>query len=89
MANESEKMLLDKGCDKRNFFEKLFNVKGNHFWQTRARNRYGLSTYKVCLKCGKAKQRNDINQSPAFIDCERLKEFDDQFDKNNNYIFKH
>jgi hypothetical protein len=77
----------EKGCDKRTFFQKLFGSKENHFWQTRATNRYGLSTYEVCLKCGKARQRNAMGAVPQFRDCERLKEFDQQFDENGKYIF--
>jgi len=76
-------------CEKRNLFERIFNLEALHDWQSRAVNRYGLSTYEVCLKCGKAQQRNDYGKRPSFIPCERLPEFDSQFDKNGNYIFNH
>ena len=58
-----------------------------HNWQSRAVNRYGLSTYEVCLKCGKAQERNERHLDPTFTECERIKEFDDQFDKKGNYMF--
>lgn len=83
----SQKLKLDIPCSKRNFFERIFNWEPTHEWQTRAQNRFGLSTYEVCLKCGKAQERNDRGKSPEFIECERIAEFDDQFDENGKYIY--
>lgn len=58
-----------------------------HYWQARGVNRYGLETYRVCLKCKKAYVR--INK-PGFPEkweqCDRIKELDDQFDDKGNYI---
>lgn len=85
--NSVTKLKLDMPCIKRTFIERIFNWEPMHNWQTRARNRYGLSTYEVCLKCGKAQERNLPGQHPSFLECERIKEFDDQFDENGNYIF--
>lgn len=84
----NEKLMLNEFCSKRTLFERIFNLETNHNWQCRGRNRFGLSTYEVCLKCGKARQRNDMGKKPEFIDCERIEELDNQFDSNNNYIFK-
>ena len=75
---------IEPPCEKQNVFERAFNIEALHDWQTIAINRYGLSMYEVCLKCGKAQQRNDIGFEP----CERLPEFDSQFDDKGKYIFK-
>jgi len=79
---------IEPPCEKQNVFERAFNIEALHDWQTRATNRYGLSTYEVCLKCGKAQQRNKYGKHPDFIPCERLPEFDSQFDDKGKYIFK-
>lgn len=83
----STKIKLEIPCKKRTFIERIFNWEPMHKWQTRARNRFGLTTYEVCLKCGKARERNDRGKMPAFLECERIKEFDDQFDEKGNYIY--
>jgi len=57
--------------------------KHKHKWQTRARNGYSATTYRVCLKCGKSEHLKKFKFEP----CDRIKEFDEQFDKNNNFIF--
>ena len=86
--SRNEKIILNHYCIKRTLLERIFNLESIHNWQCRGRNRFGLSTYEVCLKCGKARQRNGMGKKPEFIDCERIKELDNQFDSNNNYIFK-
>ena len=59
----------------------FFNIfKHKHKWQTRATNKHGATTYRVCLKCGASQELVNFD----FVECERLKEFDDQFDENNN-----
>ena len=72
-------------CVKRNLFERIFFLNSLHNWQVRARNRYGLSTHEVCLKCGIARERNEQGKSPEFIECERIEEFDNQFNKKGIY----
>lgn len=60
----------------------------NHKWQTRGVNRYGLVTYRVCLKCGQAEERvNQPGEDDKFSTCERMPELDNQFDEKGNYIF--
>jgi len=84
---KTEKLSIKIWCEKRTFLQILLKIESLHNWQSRAVNRYGLSTYEVCLKCGNAIQRNKLNEYPTFIESERLKEFDDQFDKHGKYIF--
>lgn len=65
-------------------FKSLFH---RHKWQTRGVNKWNLSTYRVCLRCGEAQER--INQSfekEMFVPCEHIKELDNQFDSKGNYI---
>jgi hypothetical protein len=83
----TEKLPITIHCKKRTLLERILKIEPMHNWQSRAVNQYGLTSYQVCLKCGKARERNKINKYPTFIDCERIKVFDDQFDKNGNYIF--
>jgi hypothetical protein len=83
-----EKIKLNNNCKKRSFLERLLSVDGIHNWQSRATNRYGLPTYEVCLKCDKARERNERNDESVFSECERIKEFDDQFDAKGNYKYE-
>lgn len=56
-----------------------------HKWQTRGVNRYGIATYRVCLKCGKREQwYGGINGS--FNECERTLDLDSQFDEKGNLL---
>ena len=72
--------------DMRELIKKLFPHR--HKWQIRGRNRYGTPTYRFCLKCRKAQERvNNPFEDDKFEYCEPIPELDNQFDKNNNYIF--
>jgi len=82
-----KKIKLAIPCKKRTFIESVFNLESFHDWQTRATNKFGLPTYQVCLKCGKARERNSMGKTPAFSECKRIKEFDDQFDEKGNLIY--
>ena len=63
-------------------------LKHKHKFQERAVNRYGTCNYQVCTGCGLAQKRvNKIGEDDRFENCERMPEFDSQFDENNNYIF--
>lgn len=63
-------------------------LKHKHKWQTRGINRYGTTTYRVCLKCRKCQKRvNKSYERDKFEDCEPIDDLDSQFDKNDNYIF--
>ncbi len=84
---KDEKLPLTGYCKKRSLFERIFMIEPMHNWQTRARNRFGLSTYEVCLKCGDAQMRNGMGKHPSFVPCKRIEEFDNQFDKYGNYKF--
>lgn len=53
--------------------------KHKHKWQTRAVNRYGITTYRVCLQCGIA-EHWEGGMSGKMQKCERLKEFDIDYD---------
>ena len=87
IKSDTEQLPIKINCKKRTLFQKIFKINPMHNWQTRAINRYGLTTYEVCLKCGNARKINKPNEYPIFIDSERIIEFDSQFDKKGNYIF--
>ena len=60
-----------------------------HKFQIRGINRYGGGTYRVCLKCRVSQTRvNKFNELEKWEDCCPIKELDDQFDSNDNFIFK-
>ena len=60
----------------------------NHKWQSRGQNGYGITTYKVCLKCREPQQRiNNLGESDKFVKCNPIPFLDSQFDKNDKYIF--
>lgn len=88
MNKDREKLQLSLPCKKRTFVQKILKIEPMHEWQSRAINRYGLSTYEVCLRCGEARERNQYGKHPSFVKCNRLSEFDSQFDEKGNYIFK-
>lgn len=87
MFKERDKLKLKPPCKKQSLLERLFRTESLHNWQSRGINRYGLSTYEVCLKCGEARERNKIGEYPTFMKCDRIKELDDQFDEKGNYIY--
>lgn len=59
-----------------------------HKWQQRGVNRYGTTTYKVCTKCGESQKRvNKSYEDDKFEVCSPIIDLDNQFDKNNKYIF--
>jgi hypothetical protein len=58
-----------------------------HKWQTRGRNRYGITTYRLCLKCRETQERvNNLGEPEKFDKCKPNQWLDAQFDKNDNYI---
>ena len=66
-------------------FSRFFKHK--HKWQTRGVNKWGLTTYRFCLKCGERQERiNKSNEEDKFIKCNPIPHLDEQFDKDNNYI---
>lgn len=66
-------------------FGKLFKHK--HKWQTRGVNKWGLVTYRYCLKCGETQERiNKPYEDELFVKCNPIPRLDNQFDKNNNLI---
>jgi len=69
-----------------NVIARLFPHK--HKWQKRGQNRYGTTTYRVCLKCGESQKRvNNSNEPDKFEPCEPMASLDAQFDNSNDYIF--
>lgn len=62
-----------------------FAIIHKHKWQTRATNKWGKCTYRVCLTCGDAEKWEGFIDGD-FVKCERLPEFDSQFDNDGNYI---
>lgn len=69
-----------------NLFKRQY--KCSHNWQVRGRNRYGIATYQVCLKCREAQQRvNNFGEPSKMEKCEPIDFLDNQFDENDKYIF--
>lgn len=69
-----------------NLFKRNYSC--NHKWQTRGINRYGITTYQVCLKCREAQQRvNNLGELSKFEKCENIPFLDNQFDEKDKYIF--
>lgn len=61
-----------------------------HKWQARGKNRYGGTTYRMCLRCRKTQKRvNKINEQERWENCEPIPELDSKFDENDNYIWNH
>ena len=58
--------------------------KHKHEWQTRAVNRYGLTAYRVCLKCSQPQEltgeqwKNGYCKS-IYANCKNIPEFDKDF----------
>jgi hypothetical protein len=69
-----------------NFMKNMFMIfKHKHKWQSRAINRYGMTTYRVCLKCGRAECISHDEWKNGFLQtiyerCERMSEFDSEYD---------
>ncbi len=60
-----------------------------HKWQIRGRNRYGVATYRICLKCRETFERvNEFYEEERWEKCEPIAELDSQFDSNDRYVFK-
>jgi hypothetical protein len=69
-------------------FKQFFKHK--HEWQSRGTNRYGGTTYRVCIKCRESQIIvNNSWEDDRFEKCDSLPELDSQFDDNDNYIFAH
>lgn len=61
-----------------------------HKWQQRGVNKYGATTYRMCLKCRETQQRvNKSNEPDRFEKCKPIIDLDAQFDENDEYIFEH
>lgn len=60
-----------------------------HKWQIRGVNRWGITTYRVCLKCGQAQERVNLSfeEKDRFANCDRIPELDNQFDDKGKFIF--
>jgi len=59
-----------------------------HKWQTRGVNRYGTTTYRLCLKCRQTQQRvNKSYETERFEDCNPIPDLDAQFDEHDNFIY--
>jgi len=72
------------------WLKQLFKIKYscNHKWQARGQNGYGIDTYRVCLKCRESQQRiNNLGGLDKFEKCEPIPHLDNQFDKNDKFIF--
>jgi len=53
-------------------FKKLKNYlfPHKHQWETRGQNRWFITTYRVCIKCGEAQERvNKSNEKDKFEKC--------------------
>ena len=61
----------------KNLFKKIYRKIFCHKWQTRAVNRWGLPTYRVCLMCGKSQELHLPSFTDNWVDCDRIKEFDE------------
>lgn len=62
--------------------------KHRHKWQIRGINRYGTTTYRVCLKCRECQARiNKPFEPDLFEKCVPIEYLDNQFDENDNYIY--
>ena len=56
-----------------------------HKWQTRGQNRWGLPTYRLCLKCRETQCRvNKSYENESWEKCDPIIELDNQFDENDN-----
>lgn len=61
--------------------------KHKHKWQTRGVNKWYITTYRVCLKCGERQERvNKSYEKDKFKKCEPIPHLDNQFDSKGNYI---
>jgi hypothetical protein len=63
----------------KNILKKIRKYLFCHKWQTRGRNSWYLSTYRVCRVCGLAQERILPAFENNWADCERIKELDDAF----------
>lgn len=59
--------------------------KHKHKWQTRAANKYGLCTYRVCLRCGDAEELSHSEwengyEKHIYKPTSRIKFFDEDFE---------
>ena len=69
-----------------NLFKRNYTC--NHKWQSRGQNGYGITTYRVCLKCRDAQCRvNNLGEPDKFEKCDRSYYLDSQFGENDKYIF--
>ena len=56
-----------------------------HKWQTRGQNKWGLPTYRICLKCRETQKRvNKSHESERWEKCDSIESLDKQFDENDN-----
>ena len=63
-------------------------LKHKHKWQIRGRNRYGLPTYRMCLKCREPQKRiNKSHEHEKWEKCNPIKELDNQFNEKNEFRF--
>lgn len=61
-----------------------------HKWQTRGINRYGTTTYRVCLRCREPQERiNKSYEDDKFKKCEPISDLDAQFDSSDKFIYKY
>lgn len=59
-----------------------------HNWQRRGQNRWGTTTYRVCLKCREAQKRvNGPFEEDKWETCDPIGFLDEQFDENDQFIF--
>ena len=58
-----------------------------HNWQTRGVNTYGAPTYRLCLKCRETQGRVSVVPD-RWEKCDPIPELDNQFDSNDNFIFR-
>lgn len=65
------------------------NKSHKHKWQVRGQNRYGGSTYRMCLRCRERQIRvNKSFEEEKWEICNPIPDLDDQFDENDKYIFE-
>lgn len=70
------------------YFTQIRNRPHKHKWQARGQNRYGVTTYRMCLTCRERQKRvNKSFEEERWETCDPIPDLDAQFDENDRYIF--
>jgi hypothetical protein len=70
------------------YFTQIRNRSHRHEWQDRGKNRYGGTTYRMCLTCRERQKRvNKPSENERWEICDPIPDLDAQFDESDRYIF--